>query len=284
MRNESNTQRRRRGIFLLICFLLPGISSQFAAAQALVQRDAVGKVTGMASTATQNGVRSNLQDMVRAHDTLITDNSGRLRLQLLSGTILNVGSGSQLQILNYDPVSQATTVELKAGRLRSRVARLPSATGAFEILTPYAKVTALGGDFSVEVDPSHTRVLVHSGVVVMASAPSDPAAKLALDLVAGQTAISDARGIGALELTPDDLEQQSLTATLVPDTPPSAPVSVAVTEAPITKPRSHLQRNLLIGLVIAGGGAAAAVLAGHGGGGSSSTTQPPPSIPTIPGH
>src|SRR5262249_53734766 len=128
------------------------------------------------------------------------------------------------------------------------------------------------------------RVLVHSGVVVMASAPSGPAAKLVLDLVAGQTAISDAKGIGALELTPDNLDQQSLTATLVPDTPPSAPVSVAVTETPTTKPRSHLQRNLLIGLAIAGGGAAAAVLAGHGGGGSSSTTQPPPSIPTIPGH
>jgi len=102
--------------------------------------------------------------------------------------------------------------------------------------------------------------------------------------VAGQTAIADAKGIAALELTPDNLEQQSLTATLVPDTPPSAPVSVAVTEAPAPKPRSHLQRNLLIVLAIAGGGAAAAVLAGHGGGGSSSTTQPPPSIPTIPGH
>jgi hypothetical protein len=283
MRNESNTQRRRRGIFLLTCFLLPGISSQFAAGQSLVQRDSVGKITGMAYGATQNGVRSNLQNMVRAHDTLITDNSGRLRLQLLSGTILNVGSSSQLQILNYDAVSQATTVELKGGRVRSRVAKLPSATGTFEVLTPYAKVTALGGDFSVEVDPTHTRVLVHSGVVVMASLPSDPA-KLALDLVAGQTAIADAKGIGALELTPDNLEQQSLTATLVPDTPPSAPVSVAVTEAPTTKPHSHLQRNLLIGLALAGGGAAAAVLAGHGGGGSSSTAQPPPSIPTIPGH
>src|SRR5215472_14039363 len=128
MRNESNTQRRRRGIFLLICFLLPGISSQFAAAQTLVQRDSVGKITGMAFGVTQNGVRSNLQDMVRVHDNLATDNSGRLRLQLLSGTILNVGSSSQLQILKYDPVSQATTIELKGGRLRSRVAKLPSAT------------------------------------------------------------------------------------------------------------------------------------------------------------
>ncbi len=284
VRNESNTQRRRRGIFLLICFLLPGISSHLAAGQTLVQRDSVGKITGMAFGAAQSGVRSNLQDMVRVHDSLTTDNSGRLRIQLLGGTILNVGSNSQLQVLQYDPVSQATTIELRGGRLRSSVAKLPSATGAFEVLTPYARVTALGGDFSVEVDPTHTRVLVHSGVVVMASAPSDPAAKLALDLVAGQTAIADAKGIAAFELTPDNLEQQSLTATLVPDTPPSAPVSVAVTEAPATKPRSHLQRNLLIVLAIAGGGAAAGVLAGHGGGTSSSTTQPPPSIPTIPGH
>jgi ferric-dicitrate binding protein FerR (iron transport regulator) len=149
-------------------------------------------------------------------------------------------------------------------------------SGKFEIQTPHATITALGTDFLLDVSAPSTQVIVYSGVVVVTGGggPTDSAARLVLDVAAGQNVVVDGKGISHLQLTPDTMEQQTMAETTVPE----RPASTVVENEPTPRKSSHAGRNTLIGGLVAG----AVVGAALGLRGAKSQSATPASTPTIP--
>lgn len=283
MTNKTEARRFQRGVALLLCFFLsPSAGFGFSEGDQTAAAEAVGRVTGVASVATRNGAHVRLQDAVWAKDNLTTDNSGRMRIELQGGSILNVGSNTQCKIVRHDSLSGETAVDLSSGRLRSRVVKVRG-SGKFEIATPHATITALGTDFLLDVSAPSTQVIVYSGVVVVTaggSGPTDSAPKLVLDVAGGQTLVVDDKGISQLQLTADATEQQTMAETAVPE----QPASTVVENEPTPKKSSHAGRYALIGGLAVGAAVGAALgLRGSKSQSPTSTSIPAP-IPTIPAH
>ncbi len=282
MTNKTEARRFRRGVALLLCFFLsPSAGFGSSDVDKTAAAEAVGRVTGVASVATRNGAHVRLQDAVWAKDNLTTDNSGRMRIELQDGSILNVGSNTQCKIVRHDSLSGETAVDLSSGRLRSRVVKVRG-SGKFEIATPQATITALGTDFVLDVSAPSTQVIVYSGVVVVTAGggPTDSAPKLVLDVAGGQTLVVDDKGISQLQLTADTMEQQTMAETAVPE----QPASTIVENEPTPKKSSHAGRYALIGGLAVGAVVGAALgLRGSKSQSPTSTSIPAP-IPTIPAH
>jgi hypothetical protein len=279
LKNRTNAKPLQRAIALLMCFLLSPMHDLALGNDN--GGEAVGKVTGVASSATQAGARLSVRDTVSTKGDLTTDESGRLRIQLQEGSILSVGSGSHLSIVKHNPVTGETVVDLSSGRLRSRVTKVRSAGGKFEVLTPHARITALGTDFFLDVSPTRTQVFVYTGVVVVSSGRDVESADstLVLDVAAGQNVVVQGKDIGHLQRTADELERVTIAQTAIREE-----IAAGTTrEEPREKTNSHLGRNLLIGAAVAGG-AIGGGLAAKGSSSSKSPAPAPVSIPTIPGH
>ena len=282
MTNKMEARRFQRGVALLLCFFLsPSAGFGFSDVDKTAAAEAVGRVTGVVSVATRNGAHVRLQDAVWAKDNLTTDNSGRMRIELQDGSILNVGSNTQCKIVSHDSLTGETSVDLSSGRLRSRVVKVRG-SGKFEIVTPHATITALGTDFLLDVSAPSTHVIVYSGVVVVTAGggPTDSAPRLVLDVAGGQDLVVDDKGISQLQLTADTMEQQTMAETAVPERPASP---IAENE-PTPKKSSHAGRYALIGGLAVGAALGAALgLRGSKSQSPTSTSIPAP-IPTIPAH
>lgn len=280
MKVEISAQRLRRAVALLLCFFLSPLSTlSFGDNNNSSSDEPVGKITGLVSIATRNRTNSSIRDALRANDDLSTSKSGRMRIELKDGSTLNVGSESDLKIVKHDPATGETSVDLAAGRLRSRVVKVRQSRSKFEVMTPNATVAAIGTDFFLDVSHSRTHVIVYSGVVVVRAGRgvAHSLSSFALDVAAGQNVWVDGTGISRLQLTPDDVEQETIAETVIPDEDVK---TIAVNAA--TKPKhSHLRRNALLG-VIAGGAIVGALAARAGSGSPSSPPASPPSTPTIP--
>jgi hypothetical protein len=280
MTNKAEARRFQRGLALFLCFLIsPSTGFGFSEVDKTAAPETVGRVTGVASVATQNGTHVRLKDGVWAKDNLTTDHTGRMRIELQDGSMLNVGSDTRFRIVHHDSLSGETLLDLSSGRLRSRVAKVRG-SGKFEISTPHATITALGTDFLLDVSAPSTQVIVYSGVVVVtAGDPSiDSASRLVLDVAAGQNLVVDGKGISHLQLTPDNLEQQTMAATTVPEQTASS----FVENEPKPRKSSHAGRNTVIaGLAV--GAVVGAVLGLRGAksqtASSTATPIPPPTIP-----
>jgi hypothetical protein len=83
------------------------------------------------------------QDVVR------TERGGRVRVGLLDGSVLNVGSESSLRIVQHDPGAQQTRLELTYGRVRANAVKIARPGGKFEVRTPVAVAGVVGTGFSV---------------------------------------------------------------------------------------------------------------------------------------
>ena len=162
------------------------------------------------------------------------------------------------------------------GRVRAQVVKLTTPNSKFEVNTPHATLGVIGTDFHVEVTGTQTNVIVYSGIVKVTKlrpstesntnpAPGQPET---VTLTAGQTVTVTAAGIGVVTVAPNALIQISITNTLVK----GAAVKGATTAAVAG---SHVLRNVLIGLGVAGAaGAVAGIVAAKKGSGSG------PSIPS----
>lgn len=272
----------QRQVALMLCFLL-SISSDKGFSDVLTIKEVIGKVTAVSSATTRNGGGVSVKDVVRANDNLKTDNSGRVRVELQDGSILSLGSDTQLSIVNHDPGTGKTLVNLSSGRLRSRVVKWRS-SGQFVVSTPQSTITAMGTDFFLDVGAHRTQVIVYSGVVVVTSntASTDLNRKLLLDVDAGQTVMIDDKGVSNLQLTADGMEQQTIAETTVPEIVAAAPAKEALTGEPVTMKSSHTLRNVLLGGLAAG--AVIGAVVGLRGSKSQSTPSSSSTPPTIPAH
>jgi hypothetical protein len=104
-------------------------------------------------------------DEVQWEDLLRTEPRGRVRLVLDDGSILNLGSDSQLKVIRHDAQTQQSDLEMRYGRLRAQVVKLSRPNSRFEIRTSTAICGVLGTDFYVEANAKTTRVVVFKGVV-----------------------------------------------------------------------------------------------------------------------
>ena len=76
-----------------------------------------------------------LKDPVDWNDTVHTQNKGRLQITLKDGSVLSVGSRSEMKILKSDPAAQQTEIELATGTIKADVQKITKSGGHFEIHT-----------------------------------------------------------------------------------------------------------------------------------------------------
>ncbi len=279
MEVKISIQRLYRAVAVLLCFLLSPLSVlSFGDSNNSSFDQPVGKITELVSAAMRNRTNSHTKDVVRAKDNLSTNTSGRMRIELQDGSILSVGSESNLRIVKHNSTTGETVVDLTDGRLRSRVVKVRKSGSKFEVTTPNATIAAIGTDFFVDVKHSRTHVFVYSGVVavMVGRAVAHAPASFALDVAAGQNVWVDENGIGRLQLTPDDVEQETIAETVVP----GEVANPIAANAPTKTKQSHLRRNALLGVIA--GGAIVGALAARGGSGSGSPSSPPTTTPTTP--
>lgn len=279
--SRTPTSYFHRGLALLLCFSIIAFSGTgFCQLKAANEAETVGRVTGLLPAATRNGARIRLKDTIQNSDNISTDSSGRVGIEFQDGSILSAGSGARFRIARHDPQTGETLVNLNVGSLRSRVVKLRH-SGQFEIATPHGTISAMGTDFFVDVNPVNTQVIVYSGVVIVSSASTlpDSAAKLMLDVAAGENVLINADGITRLQLSDGGLEQQTMAETVVPEAAPAP----ALSQGLVSPARSsHLTRNILIGGLAAG--AIIGVVVGLHGSKSQPTTSTATVPPTIPPH
>ena len=106
-----------------------------------------------------------VQDPVYFQDVVRTLNTGRVRIALQDGSVLNIGARSEMKIVKHDAQSQQTAIELTAGKLRSQVAHITKQGGSFDVTTQTAVIGVVGTDFVVNADKKQTRVWCIEGLV-----------------------------------------------------------------------------------------------------------------------
>ncbi len=130
-------------------------------------------------------LEGNRGDIVVWNDLLRTEPRGRVRLALDDGSILNVGSGSELRVEQHDNRTQQTSLLMNYGRVRAQVVKLAQPNAKFEVRTKTVVCGVLGTDFYVEADDNKTTVVVFRGLVRVTPLLAGAAAGISVG--AGQT-------------------------------------------------------------------------------------------------
>ena len=99
------------------------------------------------------------------NDELRSTSSGRARVSLNDGSLLNLGSNSALRVLQHDAQAQQTSLDLAVGRMRGQVVKLSRPGAKFEIRTPAGVAGLVGTDFYLLATPDYTELIVFEGVV-----------------------------------------------------------------------------------------------------------------------
>ncbi len=239
----------------------------------------VASVTGYTAGATVNDAPLDPNRALHANDTIKTDASGRIRLRLFGGAIVDVGSNTTFKILRNDPALQQTTLELFSGQLRSELPEFKAAAASYDIRVPQGVVHARSAsDIYVQAEQAGSTLRVLKGAATARSNLSQSTVEVA----GGNFVELRPAGAGRIQVTPAQQQQQAIAQTALSgmQAQPAAPVTATATpperQTPPPPARSHLKRNLLILAIIAAAGAGAAAAASGGGGSSSSTTTPPP--------
>ena len=237
----------------MLCLLLSPLPS-FCAPPDAGQH--AGQINALVPAAMRNNSTAKVKDDLNWNDLLKTQQNGRVRAGLADGSILSVGSNSELQVVQHDGASQQTSLEMDFGKVRSKVVKITQPNGKFEMKTPNAVIGVIGTDFYVGFEGTKTTVICYSGKVWVTPLGNAKVVKNSgqpdqnqIVVAAGQMVIiSNEVPPGGYEAqsTPPDVQQASLIATDVPDVPlPSA--------------HPHLLRNILLTVGVAATGWAIAV-------------------------
>ena len=97
-------------------------------------------------------------DAVNENDRIRTQSSGRVRVVLNDGSILNVGQSSLLTVRATTATSRAGSLELAYGRVRAIVSPSKSPASPFEIRTATALCGVLGTTLFVDSSRDLTRI------------------------------------------------------------------------------------------------------------------------------
>jgi len=250
----------KRSMAVVLCSLLTGLP---AVAQPGNNNQVAGQINALIPAATRNSQTAKVKEELNWNDLLKTEKTGRVRAGLKDGSILSVGSDSELRIVQHDSVSQQTELEMGFGKVRSQVTKVTKAGGKFEMKTPNAVIGVIGTDFYTSFEANKTTVICYKGQVTVTPVGAAVAggASSAVTVSAGQMVVvsSDAPPAAPTQ-TPSDVLEASLTATAV------------VAEA--TPHHGHLVRNLVIGGALATGLGLGLYYGTRGGNGTCSPNSP----------
>jgi hypothetical protein len=133
------------------------------------QAQSAGQITRLIPTVNlQHGTRVQLAAAgakVLWGDTIQTDGNGRARVTLDDGSILNVGSNSNLRVVQHDAQNQRTQLQLAYGRLRFSAVRLAKAGSSFQVRTPTAVAGVVGTAADITFGNDMTTLSVTEGSV-----------------------------------------------------------------------------------------------------------------------
>ncbi|PYY11317.1 MAG: hypothetical protein DMG61_19490 [Acidobacteria bacterium] len=263
-----------RSTTLMLCFLLsplPGFCQTGSSGQL------AGSVTALDQAATRNGSGLSVRDQVQWNDQLQTNNTGRLRLNLRDGSILSLGSNSQMRVVQHNAATQQTTLELLFGRLRSQVVKLTQPNSRFEVRTPTSVAGVIGTDFLLIATADRTTLIVFSGVVQITplnGAGGVPNQSQSVNVNSGQQVEVTTTGDGPVSTVTQQTIQQSIQQTAVSRAGLAAGTNVGVQAG------TSILRTVLIAVGSVAAGAAVGVAVANSQ--HTSTPQKLPSGPGIP--
>lgn len=262
---------RALALFLALLMVpLPVWSQPQAGTSSSKGTQEAGQVTGLIPAGFHNSAPAKVKDDLYWNDLLKTDKSGRMRVSLRDGSILSLGSDTEMKVTQHDATSQQTQLELNYGKLRSRVVAITKPGGKFEVKTPKAVAGVIGTDFYVFVNPDGSvTIIVYSGTVTITMADGS-----VITVSAGQMlTISTDGKVSGPQPTPPDMQQESIIATNLEG---------GGTE----KGSSNLLRTILITLGVIGLGVGIGVATtsgGHSTPPTSTATPPTPPPDGVPG-
>ena len=100
----------------------------------------------------------NEKDAVSENDRIRTESNGRARIVLSDGSILNLGSASQMTVKTA-PGSGPASVELAFGKIRAEINKRTSGGTAFEVRTSTAVCGVLGTTLFVDHNKKFSHVI-----------------------------------------------------------------------------------------------------------------------------
>jgi FecR protein len=86
-------------------------------------------------------------------DTINTGHLARARVNLDDGSLLSIGSDSNLMIAKHDPAAQQTDLDLNYGRVRAKAAALVKPDSHFRVRTPVGVAGVVGTELAVIFEP-----------------------------------------------------------------------------------------------------------------------------------
>lgn len=251
------------------------LSSLLAAMPAMPQAQTgnqpAGQINAMIPAATLNSQTAKVKENLNWNDLLKTEHSGRVRAGLKDGSILSLGSDSELRIVQHDSASQQTSLEMDFGKIRSQVVKINKPSGKFEMKTPNAVIGVIGTDFYVGFQSNTTTVICYKGKVSVTPTNGAHAANNSGQSDAASNSVIVSAG-QMVEVT-SEIPPAGFHAS---DTPP-ATLQASLTDTDISTSagiphQSHTLRWVIIGTAVAVGlGVGLGVGLTRGGG-----TKPPP--------
>lgn len=146
----------------LLCLLISPLAT-VCEPQSGAQR--AGQIDALIPAAMRNTKAATVKEELDWNDLLKTAKTGRVRAGLTDGSILSVGSNSELRVVQHDGASQQTSLEMNFGKVRSQVEKITKPGGKFEMKTPNAVIGVIGTDFYVGFAGNKTTVICYQGQV-----------------------------------------------------------------------------------------------------------------------
>ena len=215
----------KRFTAVILCSLLTVLP---AMAEPQATGQAAGQINALIPAATKNSKAATVKEELDWNDLLQTEHTGRVRAGLKDGSILSLGSDSELRIVQHDSAAQQTSLEMDFGKVRSQVVKITKPGGKFEVKTPNAVIGVIGTDFYVGFEANRTTVICYKGLVSVTPSGNATATNNSGQGSSGSNAISVGAGqmvVITSEIppsgfqtasTPPDVLQASLSSTDVP--------------------------------------------------------------------
>src|SRR5271163_388016 len=156
-------------VALLACLMLAIPMDVAAQAGQATQAQHAGKLTAVLPVV--NVIRGPQQtpastsEAVYWGDVINTGHLARARVALDDGSVLSVGSDSNLTVTKHDGGAQQTELDLNYGRVRAKAVKQVKPNASFQIRTPTGVAGVVGTDFALDSEGDTTRIVVYEGKV-----------------------------------------------------------------------------------------------------------------------
>ncbi len=168
--DTGRVEIERRGMSRLV---LPGRPFRLGAGMPQAAGEPAGKVTHAIPQETvqhpgqTEQVDLTVNDGVVWEDLVRTLGTGRVRISLADGSVLNVGARSTMRIVKHDAESQQTEIEMQLGKLRGQVVKITKPGGNFQVKTNTAVIGVVGTIFIIDALQQVTRAWCVDGALTI---------------------------------------------------------------------------------------------------------------------